>query len=222
MRISVTVLIEVEFDFELYTLNYGRMRTNDTATKSTFIQILDPEKTRITDITTSSPLVSAKRIEASDSADNRTRIEVEVTLSPGLPPGRINERVTIRSNLNSKPEATLSLTGSIIGDVEVTPEALRFVVSDSGGRSNQSISQKLKITNNSENKPLRILGVRDPDDRLQLDLKTIDEGKLFEIVATLKREALSAATNQKGSILITTDNSEQREVTIQYTVIIRK
>ena len=222
MRISVTVLIEVEFDFELYSLNFGKLKTNDTATKSTFIQILDPEKTRIIDITTSSPFVSAKRVEASESADNRTRIEVKVTLSPGLPPGRIKERVTVRSNLNSKPEATLRLTGSIIGDVEVTPEVLRFVVNESQGASNQNISQKLKITNNSENKPLRILGARDPDDRLKLNVKTVEEGQKFELTATLKPEALATSGNQTGTIVITTNNQEQKEITVRYNIVRRK
>ncbi len=221
-RISVTVLIEVEFDFESYTLNYGRMRTNDTATKSTFIQILDPEKTRFTDITTSSPFVSAKRVEASDSADNHTRIEIEVTLLPGLPPGRINETVTAHSSLESKSKATLRLTGSIVGDVEVTPEVLRFVVNESQDASDQNISQKLQITNNSENKPLRILGARDPDDRLQLNVKTVEEGREFELTATVKPDTLFTLGNKTGTIVITTNNQEQKEITVRYNVVRRK
>ena len=221
-RISVTVLIEIEFDFESYSLNFGKLRTNDTATKSIFIQILDPEKTRITDITTSSPFVSVKRVEASDSADNRTRIELEVTLSPGLLSGRINETVTAHSSLESKSKATLRLTGSIVGDVEVIPEMLRFVVKESQSASNQNISQLLNITNNSENKLLRILGVRDPDDRLQLNVKTVEEGQKFELTATLKPDTLSTLGTQTGTIVITTNNQEQKEITVRYNVMRRK
>jgi len=215
-------LIEIEFDFESYSLNFGKLRTSDTATKSIFIQILDPEKTRITDITTSSPLVSAKRVEASDSADNRTRIEVEVTLLPGLPSGRVNETVIAHSSLESKSKATLRLIASIVGDVEVIPDVLRFVVSDSSGKSNQIITQLLKITNNSEDKLLRILGARDPDDRLQLSVETLEDGQKFELTATLKPEALATSGNQTGTIVITTNNQEQKEITVRYNVVRRK
>ena len=215
-------MIEIEFDFESYSLNFGKLRTNDTATKSIFIQILDPETTRITDITTSSPLVSAKRVEASDSADNRTRIEVEVTLLPGLPIGRVNETVVAHSSLESKSKVTLRLIASIIGDVEVNPSMLRFVVTESQGASNQNVSQKLKITNDSENKPLQILGAHDPDDRLQLSVRTVEEGQKFELTATLKPEALATIGTQTGTIVITTNNQGQKEITVRYNVVHRE
>ena len=166
--------------------------------------------------------MSAKRVEASDSADNRTRIEVEVTLLPGLPIGRVNETVIAHSSLESKSKATLRLIASIVGDVEVNPSILRFVVTESQGASNQNISQKLQITNNSENKPLRILGARDPDDRLQLNVKTVEEGQKFELTATLKPEALATSGNQTGTIVITTNNQEQKEITVRYNVVRRK
>ena len=203
-------------------MNFGRVKTNDTVTKSTFIQIMDPEKTKITDITTSSPFVLAKQVEASDSADNHTKIEVEITLLPGLPPGRINETVTAHSSLESKPEATLRLNVTIVGDVEVIPEMIRFVVKESQSAPNQNISQRLIITNNSEKKLLQILGVRDPDDRLQLNVKTVEEGREFELTATVKPDTLFTLGSQTGTIVITTNNQEQKEITVRYSVLRRK
>ncbi|MFQ6007419.1 MAG: hypothetical protein ACE5K8_00560 [Candidatus Zixiibacteriota bacterium] len=219
-QISITAFIEVEFDFVTYSLDFGKVSWDETVTKSTFLHIKDQQNTRITDITTSSPFISAKQLEPSTTVDSG-QIEIEVTLSPGLPLGRINETVVAHSNLDSKPEATLRLRGTIVGDVEVTPEVLHFVIRDSANPANQSIQQQLFVNNRSKDKPLKVLSVVDPDDVLDLELETLDKGQRYQVVATLKQEALSGATTRSGSILITTDNPDQKEITVHYNVIKR-
>lgn len=217
----VTAFIQVEFDFASGSLYFGSVPRNETVTKSAFIQILDPDRTEITDITTSSPYVEAKRLK-DPPAGHEGEVEIRVTMSPGLPPGRVNETVTVRSNLSSKPEARLRVSGVILGDVEVAPDALRFFYSESEGAENQLPPQKLEVVNRSTEAPLRILEVKDPQDRLELELEAIEDGRRYEVTATLKKEALGAQGVATGFILITTDNPEQREITVRYSIIRRK
>jgi hypothetical protein len=221
-RIFITAFIEVEFDFSSYQLDFGKVAKEETVTKSAYLHIKDPQNTKITDITTSSPFILAKQLKPSGTVDSGD-IEVEVTLSPGLPPGRIYETVTAHSNLSSMPQAILRVEGTIIGDVDVNPEALSFIISESADGSSQSNQQRLSIRARSSAKPLKILSVHDSDDRLQLDLNTINEGRQFEIVASLKPEVLNTAEKSlHGLILITTDNPDQQEITVHYSIIKRK
>ena len=217
----VTAFIQVEFDFTSSSLNFGRVLRNETVTKSAFIQILDPDRTEITDITTSSPYIEAKRMKK-PSVGHEGEVEIQVTISPGLPGGRINETITAQSNMSSKPDASLRVAGMVIGDVEVTPDALSFVYSESDGAEDQLPSHKLQIINSSTGTTLKILEVRDPQGRLELKLETIENGQRYEVTATLKKEALGARGGATGSILITTDNPEQREITVRYSIIRRK
>ena len=223
-QISITAFIEVEFNFASYSLDFGKVSKDDTATKSTYLQIKNPQSTKITDIVASSPFISAKQLEPSEPIDS-SRIEIEIRLLPGLPLGRINQTVTAHSNLTSKPQATLQLGGIIVGDVEVTPEALSFVISQSADGSTQVNEQRLTIHDKPTAKPLKILSVRDSHDRLQLDLSTINEGREFEIMASLKQETMNTILvnkNLRGSILITTDNPDQPEITVLYNVTRRR
>jgi hypothetical protein len=221
-QISITAFIEVEFDFASYSLDFGKVSKDETVTKSAFLEIKDPQSTKITDITTSSPFISAKRPEPSVQPDS-DKIEIEVTLSPGLPLGRINETVSAHSNLPSKPQADLRLGGTIVGDVDVTPEALSFVISESADGSTQSNQQRLTVLNRSTTKSLKVLSVHDSDDRLQLDLNTIEKGHQFEIVASLRPEVVETAEQSlHGMIVITTDNPDQPEITVHYSIRKRK
>jgi hypothetical protein len=191
-------------------------------TKSAFIQILDPGRTEIRDITTSSPYIEAKRLDNTSQPGHEGEIEIQVTITPGLPPGRINETIVAQSNLTSKPEAKLRLSGIIVGDVEVTPDVLRFVYDESEGAQKQLPQQKLQIINRSTDISLRILKAQDLEDKLDLNLTTIEEGQRYELTATLRREALTTQGVISGALLITTNNPEQQEITVRYGVLRRK
>lgn len=203
-------------------LNFGRMSKDETVTKSAFLQILDPTRTEITDISTSSAYIEAKRLEGTSKEGHEREVEIQVTITPGLAPGRINESIVAQSNLTSKPEARLRLTGVIVGDVEVKPDRLRFMYSEADSAQEQLPQQKLQIINLSAGTPLKILEVRDPQNMLELNLTTIEDGQRYELTATLRREAFSTQSGAPGTLLITTNNPEQREITIRYSVTRRK
>jgi hypothetical protein len=212
----------VEFDFKSNRLDFGRISKDTTVTKTAVLQVLKPEKTKVLGITTSSPYVKAERVPGPSGAGDEGETEIEVTISPGLAPGKIHETVTVRSDLASKPEAQLHLTGMIVGDVEVTPDRLRFWYSADHNAERQILQHKVQIINRSADKTLKILDVRDSRNMLDLSLATVDEGRHYELTATLKKEDLEAGKGgQAGQLIITTNDPDQREISIGYWVIRR-
>jgi hypothetical protein len=212
----------VEFDFKTTRLSFGKVSKDESVTKKAVLQILNPKETKIVGIETSSPFIRAEQGPVSSEEGYEEGVEIEVTLEPGLPPGKIHETVTVSSNLASKPEAKLYLAGLIVGDVEVTPDMLRFMYKESQGAEKQILQHKLQIRNRSAEKTLKILKVQDPKNMLELALATIEEGRQYELTATLKNEALSVKGDTAGQLIITTNDPEQSEITVSYRVMRRK
>lgn len=220
--LSIMALVQVQFDFASNNLNFGKISEGETVTRSTSLQIMDPDKTKIIEITTSSPFVQAVQVPSSSSPGNRSEAEIQVTISPGLPPGRIHETVTARSNLESKPEAKLYLAGTVVGDVEVIPDVLRFIVDESKPEGEGILRGKLQIINRSASKTLRVLETRDPKNMLDLSLATVEEGQIYELTATLRKEALAVQGDTVAQLVIVTNDPEQKNITVSYRIIRRK
>jgi hypothetical protein len=185
-------------------------------------------KTQLLNITSSSPFITAKQ---TDSDSNW--ITIDVTMIPGLPAGAIMESIVAHSNNDSFPEAKLKVSGSILGDVSISPEALMLYVAERG-KADKSTTRSLIITNHLPDKPLTSIAAYDPDDRLILEIaaydpddrlilemETIEEGLKFKLTATVKNEFLNTTTTLAGKIIVTTDNPTARELSAIYRIIVR-
>jgi hypothetical protein len=172
-------------------------------------------KTQLLNITSSSPFITAKQ---TDSDSNW--ITIDVTMIPGLPAGAIMESIVAHSNNDSFPEAKLKVSGSILGDVSISPEALMLYVAERG-KADKSTTRSLIITNHLPDKPLTSIAAYDPDDRLILEMETIEEGLKFKLTATVKNEFLNTTTTLAGKIIVTTDNPTARELSAIYRIIVR-
>lgn len=219
-KVKVRALIEVEFDFESRSLDFGRVKLDEPVSKSTKLVIKDPTKASLTELSSSNPLVEVKQLASEVSESGETKVEIEITLLPGYPLGRMRETITAHSNLESKPKATIRISASVQGEVELIPETLRF---DRYPRNDEktSKSQKLQIVNKSPDHDLHILSVEDPDGRLALELKTLQGGQRYEVAATLIEDAFGEGTYYKGTIQIKTDNPKQETITVNYNIYSR-
>lgn len=214
----ITAYIKVEFDFEQAHLNFGKIDRDETVSKSAVIKILDPDNTRITGITTSSPLVQA--VQSEDPSGGKSgEVEVEITLLPGLPPGRLNESVVAESNLESCPTARLRVTASVLGPIEIKPEVIRLACSSADTADEELPQQSIEIRSRSSETALEILEIEDPQNRLEFALSTIEEGRSYRLTAKARREALPSEGGLAGAIRIVTNVPEQSEVTVRYTIV---
>lgn len=229
LHLRVMAMVEVVFDFETASLYMGKIREGQSATRSCFLLVRDLDSTEITGITTSSPLVIVRRVPFDPSApvgdprarkdhlDNPDRVRMEVTVRPGLPRGRFSESVTVRSNLENRPEAVLTVTGVITGDVEVTPGWLSYVVG--GGSRRAPIAKRILVTNNRRDVPVTLEELQDTGGMLDLEVKTLIEGVRYEITATLREGVLAGRASAGGSIVIPLDGVEQDSLSVRYRVV---
>jgi archaellin len=220
-KLKVKALIEIAFGFSSRGLNFGTISMKDSATKSVFIEIKDPTTTQLTELVSSSPLIEVRQLPATADTSGGSKIEVEIMLKPGHEPGKLNETITAKSNLEGKRESKLRISGTIQGDIELNPMAIRFNrVKDDEEKSTKS--QTVHIVNKTPERDLNILAVEDPDGRLELELKTLQGGQRYELVATMNGENLGETNYLKGKINISTDNPKQPTVTVDYVIYSRK
>lgn len=169
--------------------------------------------TEILDIKCSSTKIKARLV---GKVGNDPRILVEVTLDPSLPPGKINQAVTAYSNLELAPEAILRITGTKLWDIEVTPDRLRYTV-----RKNEKtdpVTEKFTLISQAADKPLKILSAIDPKDLVVAEVKTLEEGQRYEVLVTPRQTTWDDTKSISGSVIITTDNPDQEQVTVRYTI----
>jgi len=214
-EIHVKAFVEVVFGFESSSLRIGNIHKEESVTKTAFIQVKDKEVTKITDIITSSPFITAREVNYTDTIGANKKFKIEMTVSPGLPIGRINETITVRSNLEQRPETKLGLYGNVIGDIEVKPKSLSFAVRDSEDPQLRQ-TKKLIITNHQKDNPLEILNVYDPDDHLELEVRTKEKGSKFELLVILKGKELLKGDKFGGTIIITTNNPDEKKIVVPY------
>ncbi len=214
-KLLIAAFVEVEFGFKTTSVRLGRVPEGQSVEKEVELLIKDMKKTKLTKLTTSTPFLAAKEIKSDSNG-----VTIKLTLSPGLPPGAFLENVIAHSNNDSFPEAKLTVSGSILGDVSVAPEALMLYVAEPG-KTNPNTSRKVTITNHKPNKPLKKVTARDPDGRLDLVVNTIENGMRFEVTATVKDKFLSADSTMDGTFIVMTDNPKAKELPVKYKIIVQ-
>lgn len=219
--LHITAFIEVEFGFAPATLGFGRVDKDETITKRAKILVKNPSRTKLAQLTTSSDFVMARVIDPDDGEASDNSITVEITISPGLPVGRIDQTIIATSTDTSLAETRLRLGGSIIGEVEVSPELINFAVLKNDSSDATPVPRKVSIVNHADDQPLKIIEVHDPDDRLTLELRTLQEGQRFELLVSPKKIE-STTRNLVGSIVIKTNNPSQDSLAVRYMISFRK
>jgi len=208
-------------DFENPSLYLGKVTKDEPATKSSFLLVKNPAGTEILEVTTSSEFIKAEMDDFTSNDGRYEKRRVEVTAMPGLPLGRINETVTLKTNLKDKPTAVLRLSGSVIGDIEVTPEWMTFVVADRSTAKPANLTKKVFINNHVKGATLEILEVTDAAGYLDLSLKPLSRGMKYELTAVLKTEAIPDQGSISGNVVLTTNFPSQRELAIRYSAVRR-
>lgn len=216
-KVYVSAFIEVDFDFEMHGFNFGKVRVDEPVVRSVYMLVKDPSTTKITDLESSSPYLTAKEVGVKPMEQGEAKVEIELTLLPGYPPGKILETLKARSNLPDNKEVTLRLSGTVEGDINITPEVLRFDA-DPVLAAKSSPYQKVQITNLSPEKSLNILALNDPDGHINLELKTLQGGQRYEVDASLIDSSITEQSFYRGSIYIETDNPEQDTLVVDYTI----
>lgn len=214
------MFIEVPFGFDASNLGFGKVDRNQSATRTTYVTATDAGSLKGIDLVSSSKYITARVAENTGDDLNGKKLPIEVSLTPGLPLGRFTESVTAKSKAPGLPDASLMVTGTIIGPVEASPESVRFVLMQSAGNSVVPEYHKVLLVNHDKEHTLKILSYKDPDDRVTLELKPVNEGQEYELQIRPKAPGDVKGTIN-GNIQIETNNSAQPEVDVKYSIVPR-
>lgn len=177
----------------------------------------DQTKARLLQMDSKSPHISVKTHGSANSDDDR--IQVEVTLNPDAPAGRLNESVTAKLSDDSHPASTLRIRGTIVGNVEMTPETVRFTIDTTLAAKDQPV-QQIRVTSTQNDANLQVLGVEDINGRLTFEVDALADGRNYIIRAKPNEKALDAKRSVTGEIRISTNDTDQPMLTCRYTIII--
>jgi len=216
-RVRITAFIEVDFGFESRMLNFGDVDLTERVTKTAFFRIKEPNQMQISELKSSSPYIEVTKVSQEPDTSGGDRVELAVTLLPELDPGSFRESITVRSTKNGVAPAKLNVYGKVRGDINVMPERLRFDVKPIKGEQT-SPHQVIQIINMSPDNELEILSAEDPDGRLKLEIKTLQSGQRYQVVADIDQEALGTGTYFRGEVIIETNNSKQETIKVDYNI----
>ncbi len=224
VKLTFSAQVVVPFGFETRALALGKIHylAVEPVSKRAVILIREPADTGLADLEASSPNITAQLVGSGEAQDGHQRLEIEVSVQPGLPPGILHETVTAMAASENHPPAVLNITGLITGDVELTPPYLRLLVVETGNREARDSWKRIYLTGHNPDRPLRVFNCRDSNGLLQLDLVELIRGEKFELTATLGAKALEQNSEITGTISISTNSPSQSEVTVGYSATRRR
>ena len=151
----------------------------------------------------------------------RTRLEprtdgpgqrLAVDLDPGAPLGRFSEQLVLRTTSPRDPRITLSVFGSVEGDVAVLPPQVTF-----GVARGKAPEREVFIRNRSP-RPLKVTRIAVPDQVVTYDLDTVHDGIEYRLTLRL-RDGLPPG-KVEGSVDIFTDHPEEGHLVVPVYAIV--
>lgn len=178
------------------------------------IEIFDPGhgKLRIKKVTSTSRHIVTEILR---QKKNKLSSKVSVTIKPGLPFGKIEERVIITTNDKQTPQVEVLVKGTVHGEISLFPKSLFFGFVERGKTTRREIT----VTKTGKNN-LEILKIESTSDLIVTELATIEEGAKYRVQATCNTTNTDLGT-LKESIKIFTNNSQQPLIEVPLYAIIR-
>ncbi len=144
----------------------------------------------------SSPSIEA--VLKKKKVKNKTVIFLEFILLKEMQAGSFNESITVVSK-DPLAYAEIVLIGQKLGDIKVNPDRLEFILNNENEADVRSILLESK-------KPFNITKVEDISGFLDISIKTVEEGKIYKLMAKLKRPVSETFI---GLVKVYTDFKEQ-------------
>lgn len=216
--LQISALIEVVFGFEQSVQDFGRSRRGEPVSITTTLLVKDPSIRNTVTFVSSSPHITATLAKApAGSASENGKLTVEVKGSSDMPVGKINATLTARAGVSSVADAGIQIQGTVVGNVEVTPDRVQFHV-DTSKADAKPVKQVIKVVSTEDGAQIHILDIKDVDQRLKFHVDTLLADKQYEISLTPLQAVMRARQNVSGAITITTDDKEQPATFVSYYV----
>lgn len=223
-KLTLTVNANIVVDFALQPphLYMGRFSKNDTTVRTTKVIAKEPAKLKITKVTPSNDLLSAKIVESKPQAPapddpnkkiekveppkDDSGLELEVTLKPGMKVGRFNEKITLETNIEKVPTYELNVSGEVLGDIQIEPR----LVSLRGEGQEKEFSSSVKIFTDNQDVKFKVTKAACEDPKFETTIETVEKDRSYKINVVYKGEPPEKYVRSK--LLVSTDSPEQPEI----------
>jgi hypothetical protein len=216
--LNISAVVEIVFGFEQYSLDFGKLRKGQPISVTTTMRVKDPSIRKTITFTASSPQITAVLVEPPAGSNSEPgKLTVEVSGSAEMPPGKIGTTLTASAGNDSVPDATLQIQGTVIGNLDVSPDIVQFHV-DTSKSDAEVKEQVVKVVSVGDEVQLQLLKIEDANQNLKFHVDTLLAGKQYDITIKPKPTVLSARKNVVGTLTITTDDKDQPVMSVTYFV----
>ena len=217
VQLQIQGIIKTELSLSLRRINLKNFKKGETiATRKIYITKAGAVGLNILKVESSSNYLSTKIDEIPQTRyKNLKQFEIEIAIAPNIPLGKLDEKLTIYTNDEKYPKIEVPVFGNIKGDIEFDPPTFFF------GIVKQGEIRESKITVfTTSNAPLKIEKIENPIDCISVAITPKNEGKEYELTASLKDNVPIGGI--EGSITIHINNPDQPKIQIPIYALIRE
>ena len=217
IKANVTVPVDVQ---PSENISFNGKSESLTAQKVT-ISSVDGQAFDITGVTSADPSFTTTVAAMSDAgsppkpkpgtvASGSSKYEVTVTPAKSIAVGRVNSSILLKTTHVKAPEITLRVFGTVTGDVEVIPQYITLSTGASGAPEARVQHAVIKKTTGD---PLKILSVSSDNPAVATSLKTVTEGREYDLEIKYTGEPMTTALASK--IAVKTNDPKQPSLDVQ-------
>lgn len=184
IRLKLKANVTVELEFVPKGIIFRNLHRFETYRKNICIFGQKAKNINITGIETSDKKIHAiiaSPEETSKFCDGGKSIILWIL--PGFPPGKLFGKIVIHTDDPLFPVNTIKIYGEIIGNIDIVPERIDFGFFDKG----EIPVRTVKLSMAKPEDKFSILRVEDPTGKLDIDIKSIKDGKVYQLSISPKK-----------------------------------
>jgi len=200
--VTIRAYVRAPLMVEPTVAHLGTLGRHEEKTIRMAIRIHDPQTVSVKGINISSPWIGARMVEGPTAG----KPTLEVKIAPGMPLGKIQETVQLHTTSESQPLVEIPVSGRVLGDIRLQPEAISFQGPEAGRHATP-----LEVTVTTVGRKLfKIKELDDTTGHLVTSLEELDPGRAYRIAISLKSgDAAPVPRNFNGVLRILTDHPDQ-------------
>lgn len=218
----VTPLVKLWIQGEIETepvvspryIHFGNVKKGSSVAKKVYY-VVRPEDEKLEVVKARSSSRYLKTTVSKSIHEHYDGFEIEVSLKNDIPIGELDEKIIVYTTSEEHPTIEIPIMGNIKGNIEFTPSTFFFGVVN----KNKVYESKVTIFTTGK-EPLRIERIESPLQFVSITANPKTEGKEYELTATLKNNAPTGII--KGSITVSTNNSDQSRIKIPVYALVQE
>ncbi len=219
VKLTLSADIVPTFEATPGNLNLGNLRQGAITNLAVTLTRLDGKPLGTNRVETGGKYLRAK-LQPVEGSTNTVELKVEVEAEGA--PRQVNDNIRVFSGDNTQPTVIVPISVRFVGDLTTTPEAQFWGIADPEnwpGAHPEQAQRKFQIACNKPDTKLEIRKATSTIADVTVEVKPIEEGKTYEVVATL---AKAPKQSERGSIKVETNLESQPTVELGLTINVLK